>query len=58
METPRIRINAKQTSKGRWYFEATAETDDAEVSADKLLIAIKAIEQRFLADGRELVEVT
>lgn len=58
METPRIRVNAKQTSKGDWYFEATAETDDVEASADILIAAVKATEKRFIDDGRKLVGST
>ena len=58
MDQPRIRINAKQTSKGEWYFDATAETDDVETSADKLIAAVKATEKRFVDDGRALVGKT
>jgi len=52
--TPRLRINAKQTSKGDWYLDATAETDNVEISADKLIAAVKATEKRFIEDGRVL----
>ena len=58
MDTPRIRINAKQTSKGEWYLDCTAETDDVEVSADKLIAAVKATEKRFIEDGRVLAGKT
>jgi len=58
METIRIRINAKQTSKGEWYFDITAETDDVEASADRLIAAVQATEKRFVDDGRVLVGKT
>jgi len=58
METIRIRINAKQTSKGEWYFDITAETDDVEASADRLIAAVQATEKRFIEDNRKLVGVT
>lgn len=58
METPRIRINAKQTSKGEWYFDLTAETNDVEASADRLIAAVKATEKRFVDDNRKLVGST
>lgn len=52
---PRIRINAKQTSKGAWYFEATAETDSEVESSDLLLKAIELTEANFRKAGKELV---
>lgn len=55
METIRIRINAKQTSKGEWYFDITAETDDVGASADRLIKAVQATEKRFIEDHRTLV---
>jgi hypothetical protein len=33
---PRIRVNAKQTSKGEWYLDVTAETDNVEGSVSLL----------------------
>lgn len=56
--TPRIRINAKQTSKGEWYLDVTAETDDTHLSAQKLEEAIKATEEIFHKEGRVLVGST
>ena len=53
---PRIRINAKQTSKGEWYMDVTAETDDVEKSVTTLNSAIKRTEQTFLAEGRILAK--
>lgn len=50
----RIRINSKQTAKGEWYFDITAETGDIESSANKLIAAVKAAEERFIADGRKV----
>ena len=55
METPRIRINAKQTSKGEWYFDVTAETEDTHESARRVEEAITAIENIFHKEGRKLV---
>lgn len=58
MEEPkeRVRINAKQTAKGAWQFEATFEHEDAVADGDyaaaKLLTAVKAAEGRFQADGK------
>ncbi len=55
----RVRINAKQTSKGTWYFEATFENEaasvDVDAAANGLLYAVKAAETRFKADGKVLV---
>lgn len=53
---PRVRINAKQTSKGEWYMDVTAETDDVEKSVTTLNSAIKRTEQTFLAEGRILAK--
>jgi len=49
METPRIRINAKQNSKGEWYFNVTAEIPEEDPQkAEKLCLeTIKAIEKKF-----------
>jgi len=55
---PRIRINAKETSKGEWYFEATAETDGVEVSANLLIRAVKAAQENFKMAGKKLVSDT
>ena len=65
---PRFRINAKQTAKGVWYFDATAEyksdkierssseADAAEVVSEplglRLLSMIKETEKAFSDDGR------
>ena len=60
MDEPRerVRVNAKQTSKGDWYFEATFENEDAAVnvdwSASRLLETVKAVEEKFRADGKSL----
>lgn len=61
MEEPRerVRINAKQTSKGAWYFEATSEDEATTVDVDnvaaKLLDAVRAAETKFKAAGKMLV---
>lgn len=68
---PRFRINAKQTAKGVWYFDATAEYKNDKISrsdseADlgkliteplglRLLSMIKETESAFEKDGRKLV---
>jgi hypothetical protein len=51
---PRIRINAKQTSKGEWYFDVTAETDDVEKSIQLINKAIADAEKTFTLAGRTL----
>ncbi len=68
---PRFRINAKQTAKGLWYFDATVEYRSDKISrstseADsgktvseplglRLLSMIKEAEDAFMKDGRETV---
>jgi len=51
---PRIRINAKQTSKGDWYLDVTAETDNVGDSVVLLNSAIRGTEDIFKAEGRVL----
>jgi len=51
---PRVRINAKQTSKGEWYFDVTAETDDVEKSIQLINKAIEDAQMTFTAAGRVL----
>lgn len=69
---PRFRINAKQTAKGVWYFDATVEYKSDKISrssseADagatiteplglRLLSMIKETEKSFKEDGRKLTE--
>jgi len=55
----RVRVNAKQTAKGAWQFDATAETYDRadgsinpEVMPDKLLEAVQACEKKFRDAGK------
>jgi len=68
---PRFRINAKQTAKGLWYFDATAEWKSDKISRStndedagiivkeplglRLLSMIKEAEKAFKDDGRLLV---
>ena len=52
---PRVRINAKQTSKGEWYLDITIETNEVLKSAHMVTQAIKEAEIRFKRDGRVLV---
>lgn len=60
MEEPRerVRINAKQTAKGAWQFEATFEDEAASVDIDRastrLLEAVKAAEEKFVAAGKQI----
>jgi len=70
-DNPRFRINAKQTAKGTWYFDSTAEYKSDKISrsnseADlgnviteplglRLLSMIKETEDAFKKDGRKLV---
>ena len=66
----RYRINATQTAKGLWYFDATIEvnedhvtispdTDKGDVKSiplgEKLLSIIQETEKAFKADGRKMV---
>ena len=55
---PRVRLNAKQTAKGTWYFEATAEAESVGVSAALLINAVQKAEADFLAAGKTLVTVS
>ena len=55
---PRIRINAKETSKGEWYFEATAESNDVNVSASALIDAVTAAQLKFKEAGKNIVTDT
>ena len=54
----RVRINAKQGAKGTWQFEATFEDEavsvDIDTAAGKVLAAIRAIEDKLRADGKEI----
>jgi len=53
---PRVRINAKQTSKGEWYFDVTAETDDVQYSVNLLDEAIHKTQEVFTREGRTLAK--
>jgi len=69
---PRFRINAKQTAKGMWYFDATAEyksdkitrsTSESDAGAIvteplglRLLSMIKEAEKAFEEDGRVIAK--
>lgn len=57
---PRLRVNAKQTSKGEFYFDCTAEIP--EESPDKVarlcLETVQAAEKKFLDAGKKIVEYT
>ena len=66
----RIRLNAKSTAKGHWYFDATIENTDDKITESKLqdmgdtsvktlgrklLDIISDAENTFMADGRIVI---
>lgn len=51
----RKRVNAKQTSKSDWYFEATVESFDGASPAKELLDLVIEVEGAFRAAGKKLV---
>ncbi len=53
---PRYRINAKQTAKGLWYLDATAELSSPDEAPEALLKMLQKTEKMFTKDGRILVE--
>lgn len=71
LEGIRIRLNAKSTAKGQWYFDATIENNSEVIVEPKsandvgdtksitlgqrLLDIITDAENTFMADGREVV---
>jgi len=52
---PRKRVNAKQTSKGDWYFEATVESYDGASPARELIDLVIETEGVFREAGKKLV---
>jgi len=54
----RVRMNAKQTSKGEWYFDVTFEDTAANVATDEsakvLLEAVTHLEREFREAGKEV----
>ena len=54
----RVRVNAKQTSKGEWYFDATFEDEalnvDTDNAAQRLLETVDALERAFKAAGKTI----
>lgn len=71
VEGLRLRLNAKSTAKGQWYFDATIENNSENITEPKstsdlgdtkntslgqrLLEVIKDAENTFMADGRFVV---
>ena len=71
LEGLRIRLNAKSTAKGQWYFDATIENTSEKITESKsltdlgdikettlgkrLLEIISDAENTFMADGRTVV---
>jgi len=53
---PRVRINAKQTSKGEWYFDVTAESDNVQDAISLLDNAIITAEETFKQEDRTLAK--
>ena len=68
----RFRINASQTAKGLWYFDATIEMGEDQIKIQdesdvgkienqslggKLLQLIKQTEKAFTEDGKKLVGI-
>jgi len=58
VNAPRIRIKATETSKGEWYFEATAETDNVEKAAGFLIDAVTTAQNKFKEAGKKVVPDT
>jgi len=54
----RVRVNAKQNSKGEWQLDATFEDTAANVdnvgAAKRLLETVQAVEREFVAAGKKL----
>ena len=57
---PRLRANAKQTSKGEYYLDCTAEIpeENPEKVAQLCLEIVQAVEKEFLSAGKKIVEYT
>ncbi len=57
MTEKRIRVNAKQTAKGSWYFDVTIEVGGEDVDADDIdiLRIIQIKEQEFRVANRKIV---
>jgi hypothetical protein len=71
IEGLRLRLNAKSTAKGQWYFDATIENTSDKILAslnsedvgdtelktlgETLLTIIRDAENSFIADGRTVV---
>ena len=71
VEGLRIRLNAKSTAKGQWYFDATIENTSDKITESKnpkdigdvkettlgqrLLDIITDAENTFMADGRTVI---
>ena len=71
VEGLRLRLNAKSTAKGQWYFDATIENTSDKITAslnsedvgdtnmkslgETLLTIIRDAENSFIADGRTVV---
>ena len=55
---PRLRANAKQNSKGEWYFDCTAEIpeENPEKVARLCLETAQEEENKFLAAGKKIVD--
>lgn len=52
---PRYRLNAKQTAKGAWQLDVTAETYDGESPVDLALSVIQEAQKKFEGQGLAVV---
>ena len=53
---PRYRFNAKQTAKGAWQLDVTAETYDGHSPVDLVIARIEEAKREFKAKGLAVVE--
>lgn len=54
-QKPRMRVNAKQTAKGEWYFDITAECYNGEDASALVLEAVQKTEKDFAFAGKKVV---
>ena len=55
LEGLRIRLNAKSTAKGQWYFDATIENTSEKITESKSLTDLGDIKETTL--GKRLLEI-
>lgn len=54
-ETKRVRINAKQTSKGAFYFDIVADFPTLEESSKIILEAVEKVQKDFSEAGHTII---